>query len=108
MARYGKGQSGNPKGRPKGAKNKTTQTVKALILEVTEGLGGAERLLAWAEKNAGEFFTKMLTRLIPTEVNATVEDLTDPHRLTNAQLAHIAAGGSLDTAPKAESDRNIH
>lgn len=108
MAKFAKGQSGNPNGRKAGVPNKTTQSVKAMILEVTEGLGGATALLAWARENEGDFYTKLLTRLIPTEVNATLEDLTDPHKLTNAQLAYIAAGGSLNSATEADSNSKPH
>lgn len=108
MSRFSKGKSGNPKGRPAGSLNKTTQSVKAMILEVTDGMGGAEALLTWARDNAGEFYTKMLTRLIPTESSVTVEDVTDPHRLTNEQLAHIAAGGSLRTTPAPVSNGKPH
>lgn len=37
-----------------------------------------------------------------------VNNLQSANQLTNEQLAHIAAGGSLDSAIKATSDRNIH
>ena len=79
-----------------------------MILEVTDGLGGAEALLTWARDNEGEFYTKLLTRLIPTESSVTVEDVSDPHRLTNDQLAHIAAGGSIHTAPAPVSNGKPH
>ena len=49
--KYKKGQSGNLKGRPKGAKDKITRTAKANIEKVIEALGGWEGILEFAEKN---------------------------------------------------------
>lgn len=37
-----------------------------------EMCGGVERLADWADKNYGEFITKLYPRLIPKEVEATV------------------------------------
>jgi len=45
------GQSGNPKGRPKGAKDKIARTAKENIEKVVNELGGYEGILTWAEKN---------------------------------------------------------
>lgn len=63
-------------GRPKGMPNKATASIKAAFLEAFERRGGADALLRWAEDNETEFY-KLASKLIPTEVNATVAQV--PH-----------------------------
>lgn len=65
---FKKGQSGNPRGRKKGAVNKTTAIVKAGIARAYEGIGGDKAFQKWAKANPGEFYTKVLTKLVPHEV----------------------------------------
>ena len=60
------------KGRPKGAVNKTTAAVKEALSMAYEGMGGVERLTAWAGENPTEFY-KLWTKLLPQEINAAVE-----------------------------------
>lgn len=66
------------KGRPKGAKNKTTTIAKDAIALAAEKLGGVDRLVAWAkedEKNEHSFWSTIYPKLLPLQVNADV-DLT--------------------------------
>ena len=59
------------KGRPKGAKNKTTGLVKEAIILAAEKLGGTERLVAWAKEspdNERVFWSQMYTKLLPHQV----------------------------------------
>lgn len=56
------------KGRPKGALNKTTKAAKDAIALAAEGLGGTERLIAWAQEdpaNERAFWTTIYPKLIP-------------------------------------------
>lgn len=65
------------RGRPKGSKNKTTATAKAIIESAAEGLGGAERLLAWAqedEANERAFWATIFPKLMPLQVNGPGDD----------------------------------
>lgn len=58
-------------GRPKGAVNKTTASVKAALEEAFNGMGGVPSLMAWAEKEPAEFY-KLWVKMLPTEVKADV------------------------------------
>ena len=54
-------------GRPKGAENKITRTIKEHFKDAFEELGGSEGLVKWAKKsdeNLGMFY-RMCTKMIP-------------------------------------------
>lgn len=58
-------------GRPKGAKNKTTATAKAMIEECAAGLGGSTRLIAWAKEapeNERAFWATIFPKLMPVQL----------------------------------------
>lgn len=73
-------KEGNP-GKPRGAKNHLTKTVKETVLAVFNELQLHETasLKAWAEKKPGDFY-QIAAKLIPTEITAevshTVETVT--------------------------------
>lgn len=61
-----------PRGRPKGVPNKLTQDVRAMIQEVIDGLGGAQRMMAWAKEdplNERMFWSQVMPKVLPKEVN---------------------------------------
>jgi hypothetical protein len=65
------------KGRPKGALNKTTKAAKDAIALAAEGLGGTERLIAWAQqdpKNEAAFWTSIYPKLIPVTLAGDPEN----------------------------------
>jgi hypothetical protein len=58
-------------GRPKGVRNKTTATAKAIIEEAADALGGAKRLTAWAREDAANeraFWATIYPKLLPLQV----------------------------------------
>lgn len=62
-------------GRPKGSRNKTTATAKAIIETTADRLGGADRLTEWAREapeNERAFWSSIYPRLLPLQVNADV------------------------------------
>lgn len=65
------------RGRPKGSVNKTTAAAKSVIEEAAEGLGGAARLLAWAQEDAANeraFWATIYPKLLPLQVNGPGKD----------------------------------
>lgn len=66
----GRFAKGNP-GKPKGAISKTTRTAKEAIALAAEGLGGSDRLIAWAKEdpaNERAFWASIYPKLIPVQV----------------------------------------
>lgn len=67
---FKKGQKRGP-GRPKGAPNKTTVAAKEAIALAAQGLGGTERLIAWAQEdplNERAFWSSIYPKLLPLQV----------------------------------------
>ncbi|HHW4673594.1 MAG TPA: hypothetical protein ACQGQW_00065 [Xylella fastidiosa subsp. pauca] len=67
-----KGQSGNPKGRAMGSRNRNTAAIKQAFLEAFDHLGGVPALVAWAQENKTDFY-KLAARMIPTEAHVCGE-----------------------------------
>lgn len=66
----GKFGKGNP-GKPKGALSKTTKTAKEAIALAAEKLGGADRLVEWAQSdplNERVFWGSIYPKLLPLQV----------------------------------------
>ena len=64
-------------GRPKGVPNKTTQVAKDAIAQAAEELGGAARLVSWAQEdpqNEKAFWTTIYPKLLPLQVNGAGEN----------------------------------
>lgn len=62
---------GNP-GKPKGALSKTTKTAKEAIALAAEKLGGADRLVAWAQEepqNERVFWGTIYPKLLPLQLS---------------------------------------
>jgi hypothetical protein len=68
---FKKGEKRPGQGRPKGCKNKTTQTALDAIAQAAEDLGGAERLTEWAKEdpaNEKVFWGTIYPKLLPLQV----------------------------------------
>lgn len=92
------------KGRPKGSVNKSTKLAKDAIAEAFERLGGADRLVEWAQEdpdNEKVFYTALLPKLIPVQTELTGKDggpiqtqqmNEDAHAFRSRLLSGIASG----------------
>lgn len=87
------GEVRNPNGRPKGVPNKMTRTVRQAFEEAFEQLQADPTqpyaLGPWGKKNPDKFYL-LSQKLIPTQVAATVDDVSkelDP----TARAARLAA-----------------
>lgn len=58
-------------GRRPGSLNKTTVAVKDAFRAAFDQIGGTDALAVWAEKNPGQFY-QLFSKLIPTEIDATI------------------------------------
>jgi hypothetical protein len=85
-------------GRTKGTPNKMTQTAKEAIAIAAEQLGGAERLVAWAQEESqnervfwGTIYPKLLPLQVTGENGGAVEVRTslDVRKLPTEVLAQI-------------------
>ncbi len=59
---------GSPKlgGRKKGTPNKLAKTTRESILNVFDKMGGEDAMLAWAQDNPNDYYTKLLKATLPT------------------------------------------
>ena len=59
-------------GRQKGTPNRITADVRAMILDVVDKLGGAERMLEWVKadpRNELAFWTQVVPKVLPKDIN---------------------------------------
>ncbi len=99
------GQSGNPKGRPKGSRNKINDAFLRDFYEAWEAFG-RPALLAAAWTKPAEF-VKVAASLLPKELEATVRTIR-AENLADDELADIATGSSegIDPSPLDPSQLN--
>lgn len=68
------------KGRPKGAKNKTTQELKDMILAALSESGGVEYLKKQADQNPGPFLS-LIGKVLPMTIAGTGPGGQHVHRV---------------------------
>lgn len=111
------GQSGNPKGRPKGARAKLGEAFVADLLDDWEEHGVVVIQSVRAEKP--DVYLKVIASILPKDVNVNVrplEEMTDDQlRLRAAQLvrelgplAAFAAGSDFGGAGEAEKGKPLN
>lgn len=89
---FKKGEKRPGQGRPKGSLNKATLAAKEAIALAAEGLGGTERLIAWAKEepaNERAFWSSIYPRIIPVQVSG---DPNNPLRVETVTRRIIDSG----------------
>jgi hypothetical protein len=99
------GQSGNPKGRPKGSRHKINDVFLRDFYEAWQAFG-RPALLAAAWSKPAEF-VKVAASLLPKEVEATIT-LVNAAELGDDELANIASGRSDRTAETQDDQTKFH
>ena len=94
--RYKKGESGNPKGRPAGSANKTTEAIRATVNQfINDNLPNIQAEYENLEaKDKLEFLNKLLAYVLPklqaVEMDATVQQAPiDISKLSGKQAADL-------------------
>ena len=66
-------KKGTPKtgGRKRGTPNQTTANVKAAIERAYDAAGGDEAFGLWARDNQTDFYTRILTKILPKELEVS-------------------------------------
>ena len=88
---YKPGQSGNPKGRPKGSRNKLSEEFFRNLCDAWQAFG--EPALMSAALTHPLEFVRLVAQLMPKDAEATVANIR-AERMSDDELATIAAGGS--------------
>lgn len=81
------GQSGNPAGRPKGARVKLGEQFLSDLMD-DWGTSGKEAIVKMREKNPGDY-VKVVAATLPKELNVKVSELDD---LSDDEIARQLAG----------------
>jgi len=76
--KYEKGKSGNPKGRPRGAKNKLATNIKDMLFSTLNDkrVGGLEGFINWVAETKGNkiLFYTWLMKMLPTSLVGGQDD----------------------------------
>ena len=96
------GQSGNPKGRPKGSRNKLSEDFFRDLCDAWQAFG-KPALETMAMLYPVEF-VRMVASLMPREPEATVAPVTVMERLSNAQLDALIAELQSGLDPATDED----
>ena len=95
--KFAPGVSGNPRGRPRGTRNKVSESIRAQFAEALERLGGVDYLVEVGRKHP-RLFVSVIARVMPKEIHAQVSNapLGDPEVLELMKVEWAARKRALD------------
>lgn len=89
----------------KGKPNKMGAIAKENIICVFTRIGGVEAMVTWAKGNQTDFY-KLYAKLIPTQIEATVNN-QDVRELSDDELAAIIASAGSERATESKTGKKI-
>jgi hypothetical protein len=100
QGRYKKGQSGNPVGKPLGARHKTTLAVQALLDGEAEGLTRKAVEMALAgDTTALKLCLERIAPAYKPSAKAVMLDMPPPNNLTDTARAFVTAAANGELPP---------
>jgi len=93
MAKFKRGQSGNPSGRPKGSPNKTSREAAQAILDAFEKVGGVDYLVGVAQTDR-RTFCMLLRAVLPRDVTLRDQRALSIEEWLRARQAEIDSAAS--------------
>jgi hypothetical protein len=103
---FQKGQSGNPKGRPKGSRNKTTLIAQALLDGEAEAL--VRKVVQLALEGDPTSLRICLERLVPLKKDAPIDfSLPEMRAVTDIQKLFASVAAALDQGRITPSEARI-
>lgn len=91
MARFQKGQSGNPNGRPKGSQNEKTKYIKDWIISLigSNAKDISQEFKSLSMKERCKFISSVLPYVLPKQTESSIKANVDLNKLSNEQIDNI-------------------